>query len=689
MAHPKPPAQILQPDTLLDSFPALAQRCQQSPVGKLLPNALYVHHTALDALDLQLQAYEQLARQHLEGSTFTLIKFYLDQPKLSYLLYPSFDSDPHPTLHSSLQVDCRTGQVTHRDYRDRPNPPVLHRKETFVTPDYPYYELFSNLTQQEQAQGLLDDPRQIGTLHGWQSRLQTHGVIIQDHKVIRTGSNSPPKIERHRAAMVRTTLSKPVRIALEAGLFTAETTFFDYGCGHGSDIQHIETLGYTASGWDPHYQPSTPRQAADIVNLSYIINVIEDLSERREALLSAWTLTQHALIVAAQVIVNDPAGQVTYSDGILTRRNTFQKYYEQEELKAYIDQVLEVDAIPVALGIYFAFRESSVAESFRASRFRSRATTPRVRASIRRFEEYKELLAPLMAFMTDQGRLPVKHELPAEPELIAQFGSIKRAFQVILQATDVCEWDAIADKRRHDILVYLALSQFGRRPRFRELSEDLQNSIKSLFGSFPQACAAADLMLVSLGTPNFIAACCQQSAIGRLTPSGLYVHLSALDELDPMLRLYEGCASRTIGRMPEATLIKIHLKAPKLSYLFYPDFNSSPHPCLQTSMQIDLRDLQVIYKEYDINMDRPILHWKETYVSTNYPQREKFARLTRQENAWGLLDNPKAISTCKSWEQLLTAQCAQLQGHRLVWRKGADPYRIKILRSAQRKRVNG
>ena len=319
MAHPKPPAQILQPDILLDSFPALAQRCQQSSVGKLLPNALYVHHTAFTALDPQLQAYEQLARQHLEGSTFTLVKFYLDQPKLSYLHYPSFDSEPHPTLHSSLQVDCRTGQVTRRDYRDRPNPPILHRKETFVIPDYPHYQRFSSLTQQEQAQGLLNDPRQIGTLHGWQSRLQAHSIVIQDHQVVSHGLKPAPKIERHRAAMVRTTLSKPVRIALEAGLFTAETTFFDYGCGHGSDIQHIETLGYTASGWDPHYQPNAPRQEADIVNLGYIINVIEDLSERREALLSAWTLTQHALIVSAQVIVNDPAGRVTYSDGILTR----------------------------------------------------------------------------------------------------------------------------------------------------------------------------------------------------------------------------------------------------------------------------------------------------------------------------------------------------------------------------------
>jgi DNA phosphorothioation-associated putative methyltransferase len=636
---------------LLNAFPPLAQQCQQSPVGKLLPNALYIHQSALAALDPQLQAYEHCARQYINGQDpFTLIKFYLNQPKLSYLFYPNFDTDPHPALYCSIQVDFRTAQVTRRDYRDRLNPPILHRKETFVTPDYPYYQRFSRLTQQEDAQGLLNDPRRIGTLQGWRSRLQDRGLDIQNHQVIQLKATSSPKIERHRAAMVRTALSKPVRIAVEAGLFSAEHTFFDYGCGHGSDIQHINHLGYTASGWDPHYHPHNACPAADIVNLGYVINVIEDPSERREALLKAWELTHQALIVAAQVLVDNPAGRVAYSDGILTRRNTFQKYYEQEELKTYIDQVLGVDAVPVALGIYLVFRDPGFAESFRASRFRSRATTPRIRASIRRFEEYKELLTPLMAFMTEQGRLPVKDELPAEPEIIAQFGTLKRAFHVVLQATDIREWDAIADKRRQDILVYLALSHFGRRPRFRELPETMQNNIKGLFGSYPQACAAADLMLTSLGTPEFIATCCQRSAIGRLTESGLYVHLSGLEYLDPVLRLYEGCASRTIGRMAEATLIKFHTRTPKLSYLFYPDFDSDPHPRLHTSMQIDLRDLQVNYRDYDTETDCPILHWKEAYVSSSYPLREKFTKLTRQETAWGLLDDPKAISTSKGWK---------------------------------------
>ena len=65
-----------------------------------------------------------------------------------------------------------------------------------------------------------------------------------------------------------------------------------------------------------------------------MINVIEDTTERREALLNAWQLTRRVLIVSAQVLINDSANrQVAYGDGVITRRNTFQKYYEQEELK--------------------------------------------------------------------------------------------------------------------------------------------------------------------------------------------------------------------------------------------------------------------------------------------------------------------------------------------------------------------
>jgi len=493
-----------------------------------------------------------------------------------------------------------------------------------------------------------------------------------------------PEIERHRAAIVRTDISKPVRLAIESAILTKDTTFFDYGCGHGGDIKRLTQQGYTSAGWDPYYQPHNPLTPADIVNLGYVINVIEHPPERREALLKAWELTQNVLIVSSLVLIDEGrSGQIAYGDGIVTRRNTFQKYFEQEELKAYIDQVLGVDAIPVALGIYFVFRDFAQAESFRASRFRSRATTPRVRISVQLFEEHKEILTGLMAFFTERGRLPTAIELPNTTEILEEFGSLRRAFRIILRATNQAEWSEISDQRRQDFLVYLALTKFGRRPRFGNLDSTLQNDIKAFFGNYKQACVAADLMLVSVGNPQVIASCCQRSPVGKRLPNALYVHVTALAALNPQLRLYEGCASRTIGRLDGATLIKFHTNLPKISYLFYPDFDTDPHPALHTSMQIDLRDLQVIYRDYDTSENPPILHRKETFVTPEYPLYEKFANLTRHEENWGLLDQTSTIGTRKGWEKCLKEHCAEIRGHRIYWRKDADPYQVKLLLAAR------
>jgi hypothetical protein len=162
---------------------------------------------------------------------------------------------------------------------------VLHRKEAFVTPAYPFYLLSAELTRQEERLGLLDNSRSIGTHYNWQQRLTEHHIELQGHYLAcpysRHLTSRTPKIDRHKAALIRSSLSKPVWVALEAGLFAPNSSFFDYGCGHGGDIQHIATQGFISSGWDPYYCPDTACVSADVVNLGYVINVIEDPAERR------------------------------------------------------------------------------------------------------------------------------------------------------------------------------------------------------------------------------------------------------------------------------------------------------------------------------------------------------------------------------------------------------------------------
>jgi hypothetical protein len=40
---------------------------------------------------------------------------------------------------------------------------------------------------------------------------------------------------------------------------------------------------------------------------------------------------------------------------------------------------------------------------------------------------------------------------------------------------------------------------------------------------------------------------CQRWTVGRLPPTALYIHHSALEMLDPLLRVYEGCARAYLG----------------------------------------------------------------------------------------------------------------------------------------------
>jgi DNA phosphorothioation-associated putative methyltransferase len=125
--------------------------------------ASYVHRSALDSLAPVLRVYEGCGRAYLgeiEGAN--LIKIHRRSGKLSYLVYPAFDSDPHPALWRCVKLNLRTRQVECYDYAQSANPPVLHRKESFLLPSDPRHARFARLTAQEERHGLLEEPSGIG-----------------------------------------------------------------------------------------------------------------------------------------------------------------------------------------------------------------------------------------------------------------------------------------------------------------------------------------------------------------------------------------------------------------------------------------------------------------------------------------------------------------------------------------------
>ena len=88
------------------------------------------------------------------------------------------------------------------------------------------------------------------------------------------------RVERHRTAIKRTALSRPVATALADGIIRDGSSVFDYGCGRGGDVDRLHRLGYQATGWDPVHRPQGARSPADVVNIGYVVNVIENPRER-------------------------------------------------------------------------------------------------------------------------------------------------------------------------------------------------------------------------------------------------------------------------------------------------------------------------------------------------------------------------------------------------------------------------
>ncbi len=475
-------------------------------------------------------------------------------------------------------------------------------------------------------------------------------------------------IERHKTAIVRNDYSRPIKYALSDGILNPELTFFDYGCGRGDDLRLLRQMGMDADGWDPEHRSESALHKASIVNIGYVVNVIEDPGEREETLKKAWSITERTLIVSARLVgeARDMPNFQEYGDGYITRFGTFQKFFEQHELRDWIEQTLGVLPAAAGPGVFYVFRDDEERIAFQATRYHRRIIAPRLTKSEELFAQNRELLQTIMDFYAKRGRLPIEEEIPTATDVIRQFGSIKRAFRVILRATEEREWGEIRHERSQETLIFLALLKFEKRPKLSKFPIQLQYDIKSFFTSYKCACELADDLLFSVGDKEQRNQALRASPVGKHTPNALYVHESGLRHLPPILRVYEACARIYIGRVDEANIIKLHKDEPKVSYLSYPDFDSNPHPALAFSLIADFYKFRVKYREYENSTNPPILHRKESFLHPEYPKYEKFKRLTCAEEKRGLYNNTAIIGTREGWEKILKEKGVALKGHRLI-----------------------
>jgi DNA phosphorothioation-associated putative methyltransferase len=641
-----------------------------SSPGKTVGQRTYLHVEAAATLTVTENA-GLLDAERLAGvrrvEQYNLIRREADGSQIALLNYPDFFEEPFPALRESWLVNLATGIVSYRSYADSHNPPILHRKELLLPADHPRRAEYAELTAAAETIGLFDQPTRIGYQRQWLALVRERGYRIVDHSLIPLGnaetgdaesSGDPPlhagwQAARHLTALVRYNFSAPVQTLARYGFLDGQFSLFDYGCGRGDDLRGLRENGLNAAGWDPYYAPDQPLQTADLVNLGFVINVIENHDERLEALIRAWSLAERLLVVAVMLTnQNDPRGQ-QFRDGVLTQRGTFQKYYTQTEIKAFIAAALDQEPIPVAPGVLYVFRDPEAEQRFLLDRCRSRPHRLTVPARERpdrpqrdrageRYAQYQQPLEQLWFCYLSLGRRPDPSEIADPLPLMEGFGSLNRALRFLETRQEPAELAQARHARIADLEVYFALTRFERRKPYAHLERGLQRDIKAFFGDYLTAHTAASERLFQIADPNALADACQFAAehgLGWLEPGrSLQLHVSLVEQLPALLRIYVGCAVVLYGDYRNADLVKIHIASGKVSLLRYDDFDHQPLPRMIERVKIKLREQNIDYFAYGDRYEPPFLHHKSRYINEEFPHYPEQLAFETALDQLGLFD---------------------------------------------------
>lgn len=471
-------------------------------------------------------------------------------------------------------------------------------------------------------------------------------------------------IPRHRTAIRRLRHSRPVSLAQTHGLLTPDSSFFDYGCGFGEDIQLLTEIGVQADGWDPHYRPDTSPCVADCVNLGYVLNVIEDLEEREQTLRAAFHLARRVLIVSVRVDQTLNTG-TEFSDGLVTNSGSFQKIYTQSEFKEYLQTVLGSKPYMAGLGIAYVFKEESL-ESAYLSRLSRTNVLQRERLDL--FSQFsRDTNGEAFLRQSRQlGRVALPSEFQAYPELLRRFGSPKRIERLALGLLDSGSLSETQQSKKSDILTYFAMLQLRglRPPPFRLLPPETRADIKLFWRSYKAASEEGQHFLFQLGKPEVIREACLSASIGKRLPTDLYVHRSAEGDLPPLLRVLLFVAQQVVGEV-DYNIAKIAHDGRKVSFLQYEHFDEVAHPELLHSIRVHLPKASYTIRDYSESGNPPILHRKESFVDPLYQHFSKFAELTRQEDELDLLSRPN-IGFRNEWFQLLAERRLRIIDHAVI-----------------------
>jgi DNA phosphorothioation-associated putative methyltransferase len=654
-------------------------------IGKFVGDDHYVHLAYLT--DLQSDLHRSLISSALEAIQTpsewspNVVKINRRTHRISLLAYANFDEMPFPELVASWSFSPEsTQQPTLRSYTTSLNPPILHRKELLVAESHPKRERWVSCTRSAEQLGLFDDPITIGFRMNWERLIQSKGYRLVDGEFHPLGNNQLPDeidadvlqtstIQRHLTALSRTNLSAPVQLLFRHGLLEPGQSFFDYGCGRGSDVEALSEYGVIANGWDPYYANEQPLVEADAVNLGFVVNVIEDPAERVEAIRKAYGLSKRVMSIGVMLYGPDIPGK-PFRDGFLTSRNTFQKYFTQPEFRDYIEHVLSEEVFMVGPGVAIVFKNQDEKQRFAVERYRTsnvaarllranRPTfvrdpignfqhkrVPRQSISDKRYEAGKPLLDALWEQCLELGRYPDAAEISSTEEIKRVFGSLGSAFRQIADRYDIELLRKSQATRRSDLLLFFAIQQFRRRPPFRTLESRLQRDVKAFFGDYGQAQQQGMRLLQEAADQTQIRNACVEAAQNGLgflhLEQSLLVHNSLVERLPAILRIYVACGLILYEESSEVQLVKIHIDSGKLTLLQYEDFEQSAVPLLSKRIKVNIRKQDYDEFEYgDPKYPKQMLAWKSRYINEDTPGFAEQQSFDEQLESIGFAADPE------------------------------------------------
>ena len=229
---------------------------------------------------------------------------------------------------------------------------------------------------------------------------------------------------------------------------------FDYGCGLGEDVRLLRKAGFDANGWDPYHHRTAALKEADVVNLGFVLNVIEDGRERAATLRRAYSLARRLLVVAVRVD-QSLENATPFADGVITGRGAFQKLYGQSEFRGYLKETLAVQPMMASLGIAYIFKDAAREAEYVAQVAQTRPQLWRenVLDSFRRDRIARRFLKAAETL----GRVPLPEEFSTFPKLVQRFGSTQRIAKITNSLLSQANIESARRRRRDELLLYIAM----------------------------------------------------------------------------------------------------------------------------------------------------------------------------------------------------------------------------------------